>query len=149
VPSDIEPPELAQLVDFSERPRAQDWSLRAALVRYAQPQAQRVNDILDLVRRTEGALGQHSTVFQREGDAIWNALETDEVPSDQEQKFVVQLLRVAMELDRLGDLLAAWAVDITGPRPDDAVDATVEDVGTQLDVLGVPHEERPPPRQRG
>ena len=53
------------------------------------------------------------------------------------------------ELDRVGDVLASWAVDITTERPDDAVDEVIEGVGAQLDVLGVPHEERPPSRQRG
>ena len=56
VPADIEPPELARLLDFAERPRTQDWSLRAALVRYAQPRPQSVSDLLDLVRRLEAAL---------------------------------------------------------------------------------------------
>jgi hypothetical protein len=149
VPADIEPPALARLVDFAECPRTEDWSLRAALVRYAQPQPQRVNDLLDLVRRTEWALGRHAAVLQREGEALWDALEGDVVPTDREQAQVVNLLRVAMEFARIGDVLAGWAVDISGDRPDAAVDATIKEVGARLEALGVPHEERPPPRQRG
>jgi hypothetical protein len=149
VPADIEPPALARLVDFAERPRTQDWSLRAALVRYAQPQPQRVNDLLDLVRRTDWALGQHAALLQRGGAALWAALDGDTAPSDQQHAHVVEILRVVMELDRIGDVLARWAVDISGDRPDAAVDATIEDVGKRLDALGVPHEERSPPRQRG
>jgi hypothetical protein len=149
VPAELEPPALAQLVDFAERPRTQDWSLRAALVRYAQPQPQRVNDLLDLVRRTDWALGQHAGVLQRHGPAVWEALDGDALPSDQEQAQVVKLLRVVMELDRIGDVLAGWAVDISADRPDAAVDAATQEVGTRLDAIGVPHEERPPPRQRG
>ena len=49
----ITPPELAALIDVSERQRAGDWSLRAALCRYAQPQPVRVSALLDLVRRIE------------------------------------------------------------------------------------------------
>jgi hypothetical protein len=149
VPVEIEPPGLAQLVDFAERPRIADWSLRAALVRYAQPQPQRVNDLLDLVRRTQWALDRHATVLQRDGAAVWAALAGDQPPGDREHAHVVELLRVATELDRIGDVLAGWAVDISGDRPDAAVDATIRVVGTQLDGLGVPHEERTPPRQRG
>ena len=52
----IEPPELAALVDPAERPRAENWSLRAALTRYAQPQPQRASAVIELLRRTEAAL---------------------------------------------------------------------------------------------
>lgn len=149
MPVEIEPPALAKLVDFAERPRTQDWSLRAALVRYAQPQPQRVNDLLDLVRRTEWALGQHAGVLQRHGPAVWDALDGDTLPSDREHAQIVKLLRVVMELDRIGDVLAGWAVDISADRPDAAVDAAIQEVGARLDAIGVPHEERPPPRQRG
>jgi hypothetical protein len=149
VPVDIEPPALARLVEYAERPRTQDWSLRAALVRYAQPQPQRVDDLLDLVRRTDFALGQHAALLQRDGAALWDALEGGTVPSDERNAHVVELLRVAMELDRIGDVLAGWAVDISGDRPDAAVDAAIEKIGTRLDELGVPHEERTPPRRRG
>ena len=149
MPADLEPPALARLVEFAERPRTEDWSLRAALVRYAQPQPQRVNDLLDLVRRTEFALGQHATVLQRDGAALWEALDGGTAPSDQRQAHVVDLLRVVTELDRIGDVLAGWAVDISVERPDAAVDAAIETIGSRLDELGVPHEERTPPRQRG
>jgi hypothetical protein len=149
VPAEIEPPALAQLVDFAERPHAEDWSLRAALVRYAQPQPQRVNDVLDLVRRLEWALGQHGPLFQREGGALWQALEDGTTPGDARQAHVLDLLVVAQELDRLGDVLADWAIDISGDRPDAAVDAAIADIGARLDALGVPHEQRSPaPRQR-
>jgi hypothetical protein len=142
MPRDPEPPELARLVDFAERPRAQDWSLRAALVRYAQPQPQRVNDILDLVRRVEWALGQHSADIQRDGPEIWKAL--DGAGPDTE---VVALLRVTQELDGLGDVLATWAVDRAGERPDAEVDRVITHVARHLDELDVPHEDRSgPPR---
>jgi hypothetical protein len=149
VPADIEPPALARLLDFAERPRTQDWSLRAALVRYAQPRPQSVSDLLDLVRRLESALGQHAAILQGDGAALWEALEGGTSTGDEQHAQVVALLRVATELDQLGDVLAGWAVDIASERPDAQVDAVVEDVGTRLDALGVPHEERPPPRQRG
>ena len=148
MPADVDPPALARLIDFAERPRTNDWSLRAALVRYAQPEPQRVNDLLDLVRRTEWALGEQRARFEREGERLWSALEDGEaVASDAP---AIGILRVASELDRLGDVLAAWAVDISGTRPDAEVDNVIDDVAQQLDVLGVPQQERPPgPRNRG
>lgn len=45
------------LLDFAERSRADDWSLRAALVRLAQPEPVRVSQVLEVVRRIEAALG--------------------------------------------------------------------------------------------
>jgi hypothetical protein len=150
MPADVEPPALARLLDFAERPRAQDWSLRAALVRYAQPQPQRVNDILDLVRRIEWALGKQAAVLEREGEELWEALEDDAASSPEHLTQVAELLRAAVELDRLGDMLAEWAVDIAGDPPDAEVDAAIADVAQRLDTLGVPREERPPPpRSRG
>jgi hypothetical protein len=149
MPVEIEPPALARLVDFAERPRVQDWSLRAALVRYASPAPQRVNDLLDLVRRIEWALGQHAATIERDGDELWSALDNDGAGSA-EVAYVVELLRAVMELDHLGDVLAAWAVDISGDRPDEQVDAVIADVAQLLEMLGVPYEDRPrPPRQRG
>ena len=145
MPAEIEPAELAQLVDFAERPHLDDWSLRAALVRYAQPQPQRVNDLLELVRRIQAALGTHTATLQRDGDEIWDALQQDTRPPD--IAALVELLAATREIDRLGDALAAWAVDIDRPRPDDAVDATVADVADRLERLGIPHEERVPPRR--
>ena len=149
MPAEIAPPELAQLVDFAERPRLQEWSLRAALVRYAQPQPQRVSDILDVVRRVDFALAKRSVVLERDGNEIWQALTSDGAAPDE---FVVGVLHAAQVLDDLGDILAAWAVDRHGhERPDTEVDRVVADVARQLDALGVPREEqRPPgPRNRG
>jgi hypothetical protein len=144
VPAEIQPPELARLVDFSERPRTDDWSLRSALVRYAVPQPQRVNDILVHARRVEWALGKQSRRLEREGAELWSALESGVEGDD-----LVALLRAARELDGLGDVIVAWAVDRTGASPDARVDEVVADVGARLDALGIPYEERPGPRNRG
>jgi hypothetical protein len=144
VPVEIEPPELARLLDFAERPRVQDWSLRAALVRYAQPQPQRVEALLEVIRRTDAALARNSKIFEREGAAIWHAL------ADGSEDAVVALLRVAEDVDRLGDVLVAWAVERDGPSPDAEVDRVTADTSGRLDALGIPREERPPgPRNRG
>jgi hypothetical protein len=148
MPADIEPVPLAELVDFAERPRTREWSLRAALVRYAQPQPQRVNDILELVRRTEWALGAHTAEISRNGQALWDALSAGDAARTDAN--LVGLLSAASELDQLGDVLAVWAIDPSGPAPDADVDRVVADVGRRLEALGVPREERPPgPRSRG
>ena len=149
VPVEIEPPELARLIDLAEHPRAENWSFRAALCRYAQPQPERVSTVLDLIRRIEFALRPHHKLIEREGAALWGALATGDAAAGPDA-FVVELLRVMVELDRLGDTLAEWAVDRAGERPDAAVDAVATDVARRLEELGVPHEERTrPPRSRG
>jgi hypothetical protein len=144
VPAEIEPPELARLVDYAERSRTDDWSLRSALVLYALPQPQRVNDILVHVRRVDRELGKQSKRLVREGPELWRALGSGEDGDD-----LVALLQAAHELDELGDAIVAWTVDRTGESPDARVDAVVADVGRRLDALGVPYEERPGPRNRG
>jgi len=148
VPTEVEPPELARLIEFAERPRAHDWSLRAALTRYAQPQPQRVGDLLELVRRIEFAIRPHLKSVERDGAAFWQALQSADRhrPNDP----VVELLRAMAELDRLGNVLAAWAADPSGERPDAAVDVVTSDVTRRLEQLGVPREQRQrPSRQRG
>jgi hypothetical protein len=148
VPPNVEPAELADLIAFSERPRVDDWSLRAALTRYAQPQPQRVSDVLDLIRRIEFAFGAEQAAFTKDGVTLWEAVQS--VKPGQPSDGLVGLLRATVELDQMGDALAAWAADTSVERPDATVDAVVADVGRRLDELGIPHEERPaPPRGRG
>jgi hypothetical protein len=150
VPAEVEPPELARLLDFPERPRVADWSLRAALTRYAQPQPERAARLLEVVRRAEGALHRHAKLFQRDGPAIWATVTDDPASPTGSHADVTALLLATAELDQLGDRLATWAVDRAGDRPDTDVDEVVADVAERLDDLGIPREERDrPPRRRG
>ncbi|MDQ3783105.1 MAG: hypothetical protein M3349_09250 [Actinomycetota bacterium] len=152
MPADVEPPELARLIDFAERSRAHDWSLRSALTRYAQGQPQRASDVLALVRRIESVVPSHLASLRRDGPALWNEVRSGSARHTGDP-VLVELLRGMIELDRLGDILAEWAADPTGPtgeRPDAAVDAVTVDIAQRLEQLGVPHEERQRPvRQRG
>jgi hypothetical protein len=148
VAAEVEPPELAQLVDFSERSRVGDWSLRSALCRYAQPQPKRVSEVLEVVRRIEAALQPQAKRLVKDGLALWSSLESGDVPADDAQ--LVGVLGAARELDRLGDTMADWAEARHGKHPEDEVDATTADVARRLDELGIPREERmrPPPGAR-
>ena len=149
MPAEPEPPELARLLDFAERSRVGDWSLRSALVRYAESNPQRVSLVLDLVRRIEAGLHPHTKLLATDGPGIWQALEADSVPASESSALVVGLLHAATELDRVADALAAWAVARTGTRPDAEVDVAVRQVARRLDDLGVPREERTGPPRRG
>jgi hypothetical protein len=103
--------------------------------------------VIELVRRIEAALHPHAKAIELEGQALWDALGAsagESTPTD----LVVELLRAMAALDRLGDVLATWAVDREPARPDDEVDAVVAEVAQRLDALGVPREEPPRPRAR-
>ena len=143
----VQPPELAQLLEFAERPRAGDWSLRAALTRYAQPEPKRVGDLLECVRRIEFAVHPQLKAIERGGAALWDAVQDD---SSGDTEPIVGLLRTATELDGLADVLVAWACDPSAPRPDAEVDAATAAVARRLDELGIPREQRQrPTRSRG
>jgi hypothetical protein len=140
VSAELQPPELAALVDTAERPRAANWSLRAALTRYAQPQPQRASAVIELLRRIESALKPHTKRLEREGPAVWAEVSAAAPATDEH---LVGLLRALAEVDRLGDVLATWAVDRAGERPDGLVDEVVAGVAARLESLGVEREERP------
>lgn len=153
--ADTEPPELAQLLDTAERPRSQQWSFRAALTRYAQPQPQRSSAIIELLRRSETAVRPHAKTLARNGPMVWTAVcAASDSQADATEEGVdpilVDILKALAELDRLGDVLTTWAVDRSGDQPNAAVDATVARVTERLERSGVHREERTarPPGRR-
>ena len=131
----------ARLADYAERPRVGDWTLRSALVRHAQRSPVAASAVLELIRRTDGALHPYRRALERTPVA--------EIPPADDTPPVVELLRVAAILDDLGDALAAWADDRVGVAPPDAtVDAAAGSAFRALADLGVPRE-TPPPRRAG
>jgi hypothetical protein len=85
--------------------------------------------------------------MEREGPALWQALDADAGEASGPTGVAIGLLRAMVLLDQLGDVLAEWAVDRAGERPDNEVDAVTADVAQRLADLGVPHEDRArPPR---
>ena len=178
-----------RLVAYAESSRTGDWSLRSSLVRYAQPEPARASAVLELVRRTDGALkpslrllestesatdpglsrtatagagmlepSPRARIDARTADLARVAVrwpdELDRVITEYEtvdplapgERDVIPLLAVAVELDALGDVLAAWAIDRSRPRPDAEVDAIARRAFAMLAALGVERERRPPRR---
>lgn len=122
-------PDPVRLADVAERPRTGDWSLRAALVRYGQRDPIRVQQLLECVRRYEGALKPHVKHLQK-----------GEVPDE-----AVELVQVGEGLDAVADLLADWAKDPhNAERPDAQVDEAITTAAKRLDELGVAREEAAP-----
>lgn len=147
---EVQPAELAALLDLAERPREGDWSLRAALTRYAQPEPRRVSDVLDLVRRVDAVTSAEQRTIAAQGPDLWEALQQS-LGRPGTATGLVGLLEAMVEIDRLGDALAAWATDPSIDAPDDAVDAVTADVRRRLAALGVPeqHDPRASARRRG
>ncbi|MFP5320565.1 MAG: hypothetical protein ACLGIC_01825 [Acidimicrobiia bacterium] len=115
----------APQVGFADAPRDRDWSLRSALVRFAQPEPTRAGAVLELVRRTDGAL-------KRAGDDVGD-----------------ELAAVVAELEAIADALVAWSISHDGPPPVDAVEHHGARAFAQLEALGVPREDGPPRPRRG
>ena len=59
------PDDGIRLTAYAESPRVGDWSLRGALVRFAQPQPTRASAVLELVRRTDAALKPYARLLER------------------------------------------------------------------------------------
>ncbi len=145
--AEVQPPALAQLLDAAERPRVENWSLRAALTRYAQPQPTRASALIELVRRIESALRPFAKVLERRGEDLWALVESG-APPPEEDALLVEILRTLRELDAAADVLAAWAVERAGERPDAVVGDAVARVTARLEALGIAREERPRPTGR-
>lgn len=128
-----------RLADYAERPRVGDWTLRSALVRHAQRAPVAASAVLELIRRTDGALHPYRRSLER--SPVGEIDDADGSPP------LVELLRIASILDDLGDALAAWANDRAHVDPPDAaVDAAAGSAFRALAELGVPRETRPPRR---
>ncbi len=57
-------PELS-LLNYAESPRVGDWTMRSALMRFAQPQAERAGNVLELVRRLDAVLHHVARPLER------------------------------------------------------------------------------------
>jgi hypothetical protein len=133
--AEIDEPAGRRLVDYAESARDGDWSLRSALVRYAQPEPTRAGAILELVRRTDRVLRPDKRLPKPEvveADATYRAA-----------------LRGAVALDGLADVLVAWARIAPHDEPNDEVDRVSRQVFEILGAAGIPREEPPPFRGRG
>lgn len=125
----------AWLAHCSEVERADGWSLRGGLVRYAQAQPVRAGAVLEVVRRIEAALAPHRTRLDH----------SVEPPGAELDPLIAAILDVTLVVDTLADELAAWAADPAArPRPDTAVDRCVVTATERLDSLGVESERRDP-----
>lgn len=105
-----------QIIGFSERPRAGNWTLRSALVRLAQPEPLRSEAILQIVRRLDAALK----------------------PFEKEPENAGELAGVVETMGELSDSLCEWAQAGPANPPLGAIDQTCAALFARLDELGVP-----------
>lgn len=94
-------PDGRRLVDYAESSRTGDWSLRSALVRFAQPEPTRASAVLELIRRTDGALKPHRRRLEAADAPTHPGLEPGSFVDDGGQ------LEVRADADRVVDAPAA------------------------------------------
>ena len=125
-PVDVD--ETRTLLQVAESPRVDDWTLRSALVRFAQPEPDLASAILESVRRTQAALDPMARELLRRGVVTDRRLASsaegglapvaDPVPDVR----VADLARVVRALAD-GDHAAAPAIE--------AYDAAIESTGVE------------------
>lgn len=118
------------VLDYAERARADDWSMRSALVRFAQPEPVRAGAVLELVRRVDGAL--HPLVRSLERTAVvCDRLLDESVRPEPREPYpdarVVDLARLVAAMPHAGDAV----VDAY-----DAVVSLTDDERAALPLLG-------------
>lgn len=141
------------LHEYVERLHPGGWSMRAALVRYAQPEPVRAAALLEVTRRAESGLhdvarriereprlsdlGRALAHFGHDYPTLLDAYLHDADPIDDEAASVIPVLAVAASLDDLGAVVAAWAIEAGDDRPDDLIEEGCQQANGQLDALGV------------
>lgn len=121
-------PDGHRLVDYAESGRSGDWTLRSALVRFAQPEPTRAGSVLELIRRTDGALKPHRRRLESVSapshpdlgeDLVIAADGVPSIRSDARRVLdapVADLARAAHRLDD-GDAIVAAYVAVAGDHP--------------------------------
>lgn len=108
-----------RLVDYAESSRDGDWTLRSALVRFAQPEPTRAGAVLELVRRTDGALKPHRRRLESAAAPTHPDLADDLVVDDATASIradacrvldapATDLARASLHLDRGDEVVAAY-----------------------------------------
>lgn len=171
----VEVDEQNSILNYAEAPRHDDWTLRSALVRLAQPHPLRSEAVLQLVRRLDAAikpvirqLQHHGVQSQRSipggaelvadvrlvdlaGDPQVLAAYQELAELDDAELASVHLVRLALDLDELANTLTAWAAAGPSTPPLSEIDQTCAQVLASMDNSGVPEEPRweGPPSSRG
>ncbi len=105
-------PELS-LLNYGESPRVGDWTMRSALMRFAQPQAERAGAVLELVRRLDAVLHHVARPLERYTVTCDRALSlpVGDQPADPcPDTRTADLARAAQhEPDGFGTVLAAYS----------------------------------------
>jgi hypothetical protein len=145
------------LHEYVERLHHRGWSMRAALVRYGQPEPVRAADLLELTRRAESGYHEQARRIEREPrlsdlaralhefghdyPSLLDAYLLEADPLGDDATSIIPALAVAAALDDLGAVVAAWAVEAGDDRPDAEVDRVCAQAASRLDALGVERQE--------
>ena len=138
------PDDGIRLVDYAESSRTGDWSLRSALVRYAQPEPARASAVLELVRRTDGALKPFARVLQGTEGATDPALDAAGFSSGSFEPSArarvdartADLARVAVRSPEGLDRVLAEYESVSPLADDERTAVPLLAVAVELDALG-------------
>ncbi len=129
-----------RVAGYAESGRTDDWSLRSALVRFAQPEPVRAGAVLELVRRTDGALHPHLRLLESTEVATDPALSAARLADDVRDGLTrdaraVDLARVLDRFDDGEEIVARYA-EIEGVGDEELGLVPVLRVALVLDDLG-------------
>lgn len=151
--------ETNSIINYAEAPRHQNWTMRSALVRLAQPHPLRSEAVLQLVRRLDAALkpfvrdlqkfpiessrsipgGVANVIDVRVVDLV-DSPDTVELTSS--ERDALHLVGLAIELDGLATTLTGWASQGSADPPVSEIDQTCARVLRSMNDLSVPEEPR-------
>lgn len=140
-------PQLS-LVNYAESPRGGDWTMRAALVRLAQPEAMRASAAVELIRRLDAALHpltraleQHTVRCDRmlspaameEVDGVWELRDPADPAADTR---LVDLARLHRIDPAFADGVAASYADVVTLSEEEHQALPLLQVAVAMDELG-------------
>ncbi|MEM9468294.1 MAG: hypothetical protein AAGA90_23200 [Actinomycetota bacterium] len=134
-----DPEPHGSLVNYAESPRADDWTLRSALVRLAQSQPQLVADLLQRVRRLDAALHQIARPLEPHTVVCDRGLTLDTVDGDPLDPYpdtrVADVLRLARSAGTEADVVIEAYIDACDISPEERAALPLLGVALWFDQL--------------
>ena len=127
------------LVNYAESPRADDWSLRSALVRLAQSQPQLVADLLTRVRRLDAVLHHVARPLERHTVTCDRAVTIDNVDGPPIDPYsdtrTADLVRLAASAGEDGHVVVEAYLDAVDLTPEERAAAPLLEIALGFDRL--------------
>lgn len=133
------PDAAVTLVNHAESPRADDWTLRSALVRLASPEPQLVADLLTRVRRLDATLQQAASILAKQTVVCDRGLTLDTVDGDPVDPYpdtrTADLARLAVDAGDDADVVVEAYVESIELGPAEMAALPLLGVALTIDTL--------------